>query len=242
MPVDPATLEPSLYRDLMRFRPDDLTPNGWAVRAGVSRTVWADMRRHGNPSRKTLERLLVAAGSSLAEFEALRIEDSPRPGDAGRSGSVGDVGRAKWRGPSPSTLPLLATEIDGEWPGSIIGIEQIVVDRARHVGQVARPDSLAADRDAYAIIVVGDAMWPRFRLGRPLLVSPLALVAVGDDVLVELRSASGDMAKHPARALVKELLRRTASFVELRQFNPMVEFRVEASAIAALHRVIGESY
>ena len=51
--------------------PEGLSPNAWAVKAGVSRTVWADMRRHGNPSRRTLELLLAAADSSLAEFEAL---------------------------------------------------------------------------------------------------------------------------------------------------------------------------
>ena len=62
-----------IYRDLMRFKPDELTPNAWAVKAGVSRTVWTDMRRHGNPSRRTLEKLLAAASSSLAEFEALRL-------------------------------------------------------------------------------------------------------------------------------------------------------------------------
>ena len=73
------TDEPPLYRDLMRLKPDELTPNGWAVKAGVSRTVWSDMRRHGNPSRRTLEKLLDAAGSSLAEFEALRIGRAPLP-------------------------------------------------------------------------------------------------------------------------------------------------------------------
>ena len=62
--------ESDIYRQLMRFKPEDLSANAWAVRAGVSRTVWADMRRHGNPSRRTLEKLLGAVGSSLAEFEA----------------------------------------------------------------------------------------------------------------------------------------------------------------------------
>jgi hypothetical protein len=32
-----------------------LTLNAWAVNAGVSRTVWANIRRHGNPSRRTLK-------------------------------------------------------------------------------------------------------------------------------------------------------------------------------------------
>src|SRR5215210_7775686 len=74
--------ESPVYRDLMRFRPDGLSPNGWAVQAGVSRSVWADMRRHGNPSRRTLEKLLAAAGSSLAEFEALRVGPEPTIGTA----------------------------------------------------------------------------------------------------------------------------------------------------------------
>ncbi|HMI40952.1 MAG TPA: hypothetical protein VK485_06960, partial [Sphingomicrobium sp.] len=73
-----AVEESQLYRDLMRFKPDDLTANGWAVKAGVSRSVWADMRRHGNPSRRILAKLLVAAGSSLAEFEALQIGEKPK--------------------------------------------------------------------------------------------------------------------------------------------------------------------
>ena len=30
------TDEPPLYRDLMRLKPDEMTPNGWAVKAGVS--------------------------------------------------------------------------------------------------------------------------------------------------------------------------------------------------------------
>ena len=60
-----------LFDELMRFRPDGLTANAWAVKAGVSRNFWNDLRRHGNPSRRILEKLLAAADSSLAEFEAL---------------------------------------------------------------------------------------------------------------------------------------------------------------------------
>ena len=61
-----------LFEELMRFRPDGMTANSWVVKAGVSRNFWNDLKRHGNPSRRTLEKLLAAADSSLAEFEALR--------------------------------------------------------------------------------------------------------------------------------------------------------------------------
>ena len=58
------------------------------------------------------------------------------------------------------------------------------------VGRVERPSSLAGDSQAYAVTVVGESMWPRFRPGRKLLVSPAAPVAIGDDVLVRLVSLS----------------------------------------------------
>ncbi|MFL6723157.1 MAG: hypothetical protein ACJ8E7_03340, partial [Sphingomicrobium sp.] len=93
-----------LVEELMRFKPDRLTANAWAVQAGVSRTIWADLRRHGNPSRKTLEKLLSAAGSSLAEFEALRI------GQAATKAVLKEAGLAengpRWRPAPLKPIPL----------------------------------------------------------------------------------------------------------------------------------------
>ena len=222
----------------MRFKPDGLTANGWAVKAGVSRSVWSDMRRHGNPSRRTLAKLLAVAGSSLAEFEALRVGDAPQP-QGGKGGERERSPEFSWRAAPLVPVPLLATAIAGEWDeGGISGIELTALEPDRTIGQVARPASLAADRDAYAVTIVGDAMWPRFRPGRHLLVSSAAPVAIGDDVLVRL---IGDGDDRRAMVLIKELVRRTASFVELRQFNPDIIFRVEARAITAIHKVVGEA-
>jgi hypothetical protein len=229
------TDDPPLYRDLMRLKPDDLTPNGWAVKAGVSRTVWTDMRRHGNPSRRTLERLLAAAGSSLAEFEALRVGEPPRPFD--KAGAlVGDFRAGQWRAAPLPPIPLLASVLGGDWPGDEGAVEMTEIDFNDVRDRVARPASLTADQGAYAVTISGDSMWPRFRPGRTLLVSPAAPVAVGDDVLVRLRGPG-----EKANVLIKEMARSTASFVELRQFNPDLSFRVETSAIAAIHKVVGEA-
>ena len=84
--------------------------------------------------------------------------------------------------------------------------------------------------------IIGDSMWPRFRSGR-LLVSPAAPIAVGDAVLVRLAGEEGGKAK----VLVKELVRRSAGFAELRQFNPDATFKVETAAIASVHKVVGEA-
>ena len=226
----------SIYDDLMRLRPEGMSPNAWAMKAGVSRTVWADMRRHGNPSRRTLEKLLTAAGSSLAEFEALRIGGV----SAVEPVAVGLAEHApfQWRGPQLPPLPLVASAMAGEWGsrGSMIELTELrpgeVLDR------VPRPLTLAYDASAYAMTIVGDSMWPRFRPGRRVAVSPKAPVSIGDDVIVRLAGLDGSDGRVPV--LVKELVRRSGSGLELRQFNPDVTFRVPAEEVATIEKVIGE--
>lgn len=228
--------QPPLYRDLMRFKPDGLTPNAWAVQAGVSRTVWADMRRHGNPSRRTLQRLLVAAGSSLAEFEALRVGDRPvpfaPPGDRLRD----FAGRA-WAAGHVPPLPLIASCLAGHWGDEASEIELTEIRPNDVLEQVARPPTLTSDGSAYALTIVGNSMWPRFRPARRVAVSPKSPIAIGDDVLVQLRTRSEEGG---ALALIKELVRRTGSAIELRQFTPDVTFMVDPAEVAAMHRIAGE--
>jgi phage repressor protein C with HTH and peptisase S24 domain len=81
-------------------------------------------------------------------------------------------------------------------------------------------------------------MSPRFEPGQRVAVSPREPVSIGDDVIVQLRGAEGDD-ERVKMVLVKRLVRRTPSFIELRQFNPDTTFRVEAKRVAALHKVKG---
>lgn len=225
------TDDPPLFRDLMRLKPDALTPNGWAVKAGVSRTVWSDMRRHDNPSRRTLEKLLAAAGSSLAEFEALRIGDTPTPFER-IAGGIGDAHGPTWRAAPLPPLPLFELSPGYSYPGDR-RVEASLLDLGRVVGQVERPLSLAGDRQAYAVAPTGCGMWPRYRQGRTLLLVPLAQVATGDDVMLKLAGQ--------ALVLINELVGQSPASVELRQFNPDVTFAVPSREIETIHKVLGEA-
>lgn len=221
-----------LLEELMRFKPDGLSANAWAVKAGVGRNFWNDLKRHGNPSRRTLEKLLVAAGSSLAEFEALRVGGAPARSETAAD-RLGDFRGPAW-GPAPlPPIPLLGTAFGGDWgtPGS--GIELTEIRKAELLEPLPRPPSLASDPDAYAVTVIGNSMWPRFRPGRRIAVSPRSPVAVGDDVVVLLGSEL---------ALINELVRRSPALIELRQYNPAVTFKVDASDVQAIQRVAGELF
>jgi hypothetical protein len=217
----------------MRFKPEGLSANAWAVKAGVNRTVWADMRRHGNPSRRTLEKLLVAAGSSLAEFEALRIgpEFAPVP----QPSAVGEGRGRGWIPQSLPPLPLRESALAGEWGGAGSGIEVMEVRTGTEIDRLPRPASLAGDPDAYAVTIVGDSMWPRFRPGRRVAISPRSPVAIGDDVLIRLKREGGQQL-----VLLKELVRRTADHIEVRQFRPDIVFMIDPADVTAIEKVAGE--
>src|SRR5215213_4659570 len=231
-----ATDESPIYRDLIRFKPAELSPNAWAVQAGVSRAVWSDMRRHGNPSRRTLHKLLSAAGSSLAEFEALRVGTGAAAKVAGPV--LADPG-STWSSASLPPLPLVASSLAGEWgePGSQVELTEL--RRGELLDRLPRPVSLANDKDAFALTVVGDSMWPRFRPGSRVAVSPRAPVAIGDDVLVQLRPAQRSN-RAAERVMIKQLVKRNASSVELRQFNPDLTFAVDAAGVDAILKILGE--
>ncbi len=236
MAVDEGRL---LLEELMRFKPAGLTANAWAVKAGISRNFWNDLRRHGNPSRRTLEKLLSAADSSLAEFEALRVgAASPRPPTI--SDRLGETGKGPWApAPAPPKLPLVASAFGGEWSKAGSGIELTQFKFNERLDSIARPASLASDPDAYALTIIGDSMWPRFRPGRQIAISPRSPAAIGDDVLVQL----GGLAEDGRRlVLIKELVRRTAAALTLRQFNPDRSFEIQTAEVTAVHKVVGELF
>jgi SOS-response transcriptional repressor LexA len=241
----PGTLETNpTYEALMALRPADLTPNAWAVKAGVSRSVWTDIRKHGAPTRKTLERLLGAVGVSVAQFELSRYAVHSEV--IGTGLSVQDIERP-YRGPlRDKRVPLLGTAYGGEWSD---GVELTELHLSEVLDYLARPPSLDNDPESYAVEIVGESMAPRFEPGERAWVSPKSPVRPGDDVIVQLRGdapAEGDdrrdnpdFADRVSHVLIKRLVRQSAKFVVLQQFNPAETFEVPAARVAAIHRVRG---
>ena len=226
--------ESQLYRDLMRLKPEGWTANAWAVRAGVSRTVWTDMRRHGNPSRRTLEKLLTAAGSSLAEFEALRVGKASV--ESGSAKGVTDRSGSPWQGGALPTLPLVAASAGETLDLQVKQLELTELRTGAILDRLPRPHSLADDPGAYAFSVISNAMWPRFRPGRRIAISPKAAVRPGDDVLVTVASDPEGCLS----AFIAELVSRSADQLELRQFNPDTTFILTDHQFAGIHKIAGE--
>jgi SOS-response transcriptional repressor LexA len=152
-----------------------------------------------------------------------------------------------WTLSEAKPVPLLGTAFGGDWE-ELDGIELTELHLSDVLDYVARPPSLAGDDEAYTVEIVGESMAPRFEPGERAFVSPKSAVRPGDDVVVQLidPSAEGDLARRVTMVLIKRVVRRTATHIELRQFNPDQTFRVpldriarDASGKLAIHRVRG---
>jgi phage repressor protein C with HTH and peptisase S24 domain len=123
-----------------------------------------------------------------------------------------------------------------------VDVETTELRLSEVLDNLARPPSLAGDDEAYAVTVIGDSMAPRFEPGEIVFVSPKSTVSIGDDVIVQIRGRRGEQTLEGEKVtdvLIKRLVRRSASFVELRQFNPEKIFRVPADRVSRIHRVRG---
>jgi phage repressor protein C with HTH and peptisase S24 domain len=133
-------------------------------------------------------------------------------------------------------MPLLGTALGADDDSLEEDIELTELHLGDVLDYVTRPASLVDDKQAYALTIVGNSMMPRFKPGERVAVSPKAPVSIGDDVIVQLRGEEDD-AEKIKMVLIKELVRRTAGYVELRQYNPEMTFRIEAKRVAAMHKV-----
>lgn len=99
-----------------------------------------------------------------------------------------------------------------------------------------RPPSLAGVPKAYAVYAKGDSMEERYYAGELVYINPARPVEPGNFVLVQLKPAHDG---EPPGAVLKRLVRRSATKVVLEQFNPPKKIEIKTSDIVSMHRVVG---
>jgi hypothetical protein len=141
----------------------------------------------------------------------------------------------------PKDVPAYASALaaDIEFDSNGVGtepVEMTVFQMNDVVAHVRRPPGIPADRSVYVVFVSGESMSPRFRPGEPVFVDPKRPPSIGDDVVVQLvgDSECGEI----VTGLIKTLVKRTASHLELEQYKPDLRFSVPVDRIARVHRVI----
>lgn len=242
-----AQPKPPVYRALMALKPDGLKLGRWATDASLARNYFNGLERHGNPGQEVLDALLSAINASRADYERALEYAKRTDGDFVLSEVVGiahgnrDV-RATIFGEDPlPAVPLLGSAVGGEFNGVHEHIELTELHYSQVLDYISRPDFLSKDPQAYALRIVGESMVPALKPGHEVWVSPRDSVGIGDTVIVQLRGGD-DQDEGVKMVLVKELVRRGSDYVELRQFNPAADFRVDIKRVAAMHKVKGARY
>ena len=115
-------------------------------------------------------------------------------------------------------------------------IEQTFLDYET-IDHFERPPGYAG-KMIYGFYIAGQSMEPRWDAGDPGYADPKRPPQIGDDVVVYLVRPDGNDGDGLEAVLIKRLVRQSASFIELEQFNPPMVFKVERRKVKAMHRVI----
>lgn len=246
-PIHPA-LTGLLERIERKLDQHGLSPRDASLQATGKPDLIRDLKRSkGMPGAERLDRLAQVLGTTSewllrggnegeAEARAATARASVKTEVA--ASDVGDP-RLAFHGQQPlKALPLLGTALGG----SLDDLDENVDLVELHLGEVLeylrRPASMANDPDAYALTVLNDSMAPKFEAGDAVAISPRTPVSIGDYVIVQLRCPQLED-ERITMVLIKRLVRRTAAHVELEQFNPPINFKVDIKRVACMHHVKG---
>ena len=217
-----------------------LSKEGLGLELFEKKDVIRDVRRKGAiPNEMRLHKIAARLGVSV---DWLRGRTDNK---LAREATVAEISM-DFRGKRPDyDLPVLGTAHGGTCKfgenGELVTVERTIFEPSSVVRFIHRPLALIGAKQAYAVYHQGDSMMPVFGPGDLSVVDPRRPPQIGDDVIVQLMSEAdteSEIDGEIVSVLVKRLVRRSGTFVELEQFNPACTFRVETNRIAALHRIV----
>ncbi len=191
--------------------------SGLAKQSGLDPTSFNKSKRFSAdgkprwPSTESIARVLSATGATMSDFLSLIDKDDTLSPPMAKNGFIPLIGFAQ------------------------AGADGFFDEDGYPVGdawdEVRFPENEASDSaNAYALEISGDSMEPLYRNGDILVVSPTAAVRRGDRVVV--RTLKGEV-------MAKELLRRTATKVDLKSLNPAHKDRsFQVNEISWIARVL----
>lgn len=226
----------ALYDALMQLRPDNLSEYEWAAKAGVNRGFFNDLKmKDTRPRTDTLAKVLNVIGARGEDLPGGGLSVAPPPAPNARVFQMEGASAERMY----EDIPVYGTALGADEIVDGTAIEQTTLNRAEVVTYFKRPVVLNGRSDAYGLYVVGSSMSPRFEEGEVLFVERRRAPRIGDDVVVYLRPQhDGDDGASADAVLVKRLVRRTAGYIELQQFNPAIDFQLPTERVLRIDRVI----
>ncbi len=174
------------------------SPSGLAKQAGLDPTSFNKSKRYNAegkprwPSTESISYILAATGATMSDFLSMMDGEGELSSSPLRRGVIPLIGFAQ-------------AGVDGFF-------DEDGYPSGDAWDEVRFPENEHTDTSgAYALEINGDSMEPLYREGDVLIVSPSAPPRKGDRVVV--RTNKGEV-------MAKELVRKTATKIELKSLNP----------------------
>lgn len=133
--------------------------------------------------------------------------------------------------PQGQTIPLL-----GQTSG---GPNGRFVLNGTEIGRVFCPPMLEGVEGAYATMVYGTSMIPRFYPGETVWVNPHLPVRAGDDVIAQIIEDGED---HPVESYIKQFQSQSSKVLRLHQYNPEEgeshDLEFDRNKVFSVHKIV----
>jgi DNA-binding XRE family transcriptional regulator len=103
------------------------------------------------------------------------------------------------------------------------------------LGWEMRPPILAGVKEAYAIYVDGESMFPRYKPGETVWINPNIPPSRGADVIVQLHPSDED---DPPHGFIKEFVGWSPNHLRLHQWNPVGEITYPRDRVKSVHPIV----
>lgn len=207
----------------IRTNPNDLSMKALSEAVGKNQTYIQQFITKGSPRvlpedvRRKLSQLLAIDEALLMNDDQIKALGKP-PGQPIQRAVVQQQSEAR-------DLPIMGR--------ARAATDDALIFEGGRVGTTERPSYLVGVEDAFAIYIMGDSMYPRYKSGEIGYVNPHKPPMSGDDVLIEFEDGTG---------VVKELVRVTRSKVLAKQHNPKREITYEISNIKRISLIEGSRH
>lgn len=215
-----------LARIQERLKALKISPSQASLRAGLSKDAIRNLQRGSTIGMRTQS--LKALAPVLDTSVEWLLEGNTDSGDVDRKLTDGRDD-ASVSPPSKPRPALFDIPVYGLAAGSITGSQKLGDEPIQYV---TRPPGLHTVKDAYAMMVTGTSMEPRYFAGEIIFLHPHRPPRTGDHVAIQ------EMVNGDTRTWIKRFEKLTEDHLITTQYNPAIEVKYSRKYIAAVHRVM----
>jgi len=200
-----------------------------SLKAGLSDSYLRNIRegKSSAPRIDTLEKIADVLGTTSAWLISGKNPEVPVP----KSKEM-----AEFHEPANAHLASAFTITNRRLPvygQAVGGIDGEFPMNGTMLFDVLCPPQLSEISEAYAVIISGDSMYPRYEDGEIAFIDPTRRVKRGDYVVAQILHDEFS----PPHAYVKKFVRHDARELVLEQFNPAKELRFRHALVVSVHFV-----